>query len=419
MSLWTRVPQSGPAPCDRYKHACCAQGDDIYLLGGRRQGRLNDFWRYSAASSEWTELDCSSEEAPKELEEHTMVTHQGFLYVFGGMIDSAYTEGKTSLWLYDIDKKQWARWQGAHSKSGVPVNRWGHSAVVYESAMHVYGGYIDMKGSTQEFWMFDFDCGQWSSLLPPLGDAGPGPRHGHSAVVHRDGMYLYGGLMGLREQSDFWKWNFCSQSWSSVKAFSGPSKLVGHSAVRYEDSMLLFGGGETHSFPKNSLWRFSFTSQTWEKLSTAADASPPARIYHCSTGLGPGFRAKGSTAPSPGPSPGSTEKQDGLRLRPFKNRCFPSAAMQGAIELDTFCIKNGMDGSGRETSSSGAPERDDRLCPPSLRTSGLTVVNREAFGKDSLSVPEDRVVDLLLVIGGKPLSRRASISVWQLTLADL
>lgn len=45
--LWTPVPQEDPAPCDRYKHACCCQGGNIYMLGGRGKTALNDFWKYS------------------------------------------------------------------------------------------------------------------------------------------------------------------------------------------------------------------------------------------------------------------------------------------------------------------------------------------------------------------------------------
>ena len=37
-----------------------------------------------------------------------------------------------------------------------PSNRKGHSAVVVGSAMLVYGGIVDMKGSSQDFWSLDF-----------------------------------------------------------------------------------------------------------------------------------------------------------------------------------------------------------------------------------------------------------------------
>ncbi|CAG5866008.1 unnamed protein product [Menidia menidia] len=166
---------------DRYKHACCSWGAELYVLGGRDTRSLRDFWKYSVGKQqgtrhtppsprlsqqdlgllrtpnqtpsqatdpfqgwgsgagllgghmtvlcvsvrgEWTELSCRGEAAPEELEEHSMVAHevrpprvqvwgsgsdppppcltlQGLLYVFGGMLDSAYTPSRCALWLFD------------------------------------------------------------------------------------------------------------------------------------------------------------------------------------------------------------------------------------------------------------------------------------------------------------------------------
>ena len=38
----------------------------------------------------------------------------------------------------------------------VPCGRRGHTSVVHDHAMHIYGGYMDLKGSTSELWTFDF-----------------------------------------------------------------------------------------------------------------------------------------------------------------------------------------------------------------------------------------------------------------------
>ena len=44
----------------------------------------------------------------------------------------------------------------------VPGGRRRHSAVIATGAMHIYGGYVDLKGSTSEMWSFDF--GKYSGL---------------------------------------------------------------------------------------------------------------------------------------------------------------------------------------------------------------------------------------------------------------
>ena len=35
----------------------------------------------------------------------------------------------------------------------------------------------------------------------------PPARHGHTAVVHDEGMWVYGGMTDLNERSDFWRFD--------------------------------------------------------------------------------------------------------------------------------------------------------------------------------------------------------------------
>ncbi|KAJ8012387.1 hypothetical protein DPEC_G00042190 [Dallia pectoralis] len=432
-SLWTVLPQRSPAPCDRYKHACCSYGGEVFMLGGRSSQLLMDFWKYNVVRNEWTALDCSGVEAPEELQEHSMVTYQGLLYVFGGMIDSVYTKWKTPLWIFDVENKQWVYWKGKRNlpQNLVPANRRAHSAVVLGSSMYIYGGYVDMRGSSQEFWNFDFDTMLWSLLDCTQMEVGPGPRHSHSAIAYLDCMYMFGGLKGLREQKDLWRWNSASQAWSSLKSMSGPSKLLGHSAVVYRDSMLLFGGGETQHNPSSCLWRYSFNTQTWGKISALHNSSPPPhRIHHCCVGLGSSYQSAmtavtTTTTTTPTPTVTTRSRLEN-KLRPFKNKCFPSnPETQGDIELTTFSrdqlltepgdCGNGVNGKAVEPTGN---------C--------LTFENQEAFSEkwscceeDESHKPESNdsiaqhLPDLLLSLGGKPLTEHTTISVWQMTLANL
>ncbi|NXE18065.1 GEFF factor, partial [Ardeotis kori] len=262
---WKSAPQNKPSPCDRYKHACVICRGFVYLYGGRNITSLRDFWRYNIGNNEWEMLDCSRD-GPEELEEHSMVAYKGTLYIFGGMVDSAFTQGKTPLWIYDTDSARWTECctVPAETESSAPTNRKGHSAVVYHSSMYIYGGCFGIRGISQEFWTFHFDTRRWLCVSCPSHNAGPGPRHGHSAVVYQTGMYLFGGLMGLSEQKDLWKWDFVSSSWSNIRTSQGPPPAVGHASVVFKDSMLIFGGGISNSSPNDDLWKYHFHTQTWK-----------------------------------------------------------------------------------------------------------------------------------------------------------
>ncbi|KAG7215732.1 hypothetical protein INR49_021953 [Caranx melampygus] len=418
--LWTQLPQSSRSPCDRYKHACCSYDGSVYILGGRGRSCLRDFWRYSVVCNDWTELKCSGEAAPEELEEHTMVAHEGFLYVFGGMLDSAYTK----------TKQKWVQWQGKTSsrQTLMPTNRKGHSAVLVDSAMLLYGGLVDIKGSSQDFWRLDFDTMAWSLLTGSRqGSLGPGPRHSHSAMAYQDCMYLFGGLKGLREQKDFWKWNCSSHTWTLLKTRSGPSRLMGHSAVAYKDSMLLFGGGESQNSPNNCLWRFSFTTQTWGQVATLPGSSPPDKIHHCCAGLGPSYKSDLSSLHSSSGPKGLDGKS-----RPFKNKCFPAPlaflGSEGAIELETFsldkCYSNKAPTNSAELNSS-----KDGVGKDAQQMGNCLTFENQAFRKQWSCTEEDllpgldgdmmqHLPDLLLVLGGRPCSIHSPMSIWQMTLTD-
>lgn len=281
--------------------------------------------------------------------------------------------------------------------------------MVLNSAMVVYGGFVDIKGSSREFWRLDLDTMVWSMLSDHLNHSlSPGPRHGHSAVAHQGCMYLFGGLRGLQEQNDLWRWTSSSNMWTPLKNKSGPPRLMGHSAATYQGSMLVFGGGQSHNTPKNGLWRYSFTTQTWSQMAPLeGSAPPPVKIHHCCVGLGPGY------------IPGPPEAPQHSKIRPFKNKCFPAPltflGCEGAIELKTFR---------KESQGPLQPEFVSMREGP-WTYGGLTLENKGFRKTWSYSDDQDQdqdiaqhLPDLLLVLGGRPCSTPTPISVWQLTLCD-
>lgn len=203
---------------------------------------------------------------------------------------------------------------------------------------------------------------------------------------------------------------------------SGPSKLMGHSAVAYKDSMLVFGGGESQNAPKNCLWRYSFTTQTWGQVVTHLGSIAPNKIHHCCTGLGPSYEFKASDP--------SSSLRLGQKLRPFNNKCFPAPltflGSEGAIELKTFstdkCFSTPKK-SELEHMTQDSTEKDAQ------GLGNCMTFENKAFGKqwsctqeDLLHEEDDDIVkhlpDLLLFLGGKPCASHSTISLWHMTLTD-
>ncbi|XP_034042526.1 ras guanine nucleotide exchange factor F-like [Thalassophryne amazonica] len=265
------------------------------------------------------------------------------------------------------------------------------------------------------------------------GSLGPGPRHSHSAVSYQDCMYLFGGLQGLREQRDLWRWNSTNHTWSCLKNKSGPSRLVGHSAVTYKDSMFVFGGGESQNFPKNCLWRYSFPTQTWEQVATLSGLRPPPRIHHCCTGLGPSYRPI-TPSSSLCTSSGLGRKLLEEKFRPFKNKCFPAPlkylGSECNIELETFTPEKHYSGrtltklSGLDHIQKAVMEKGGQLVRDCLtfenkafRTHWSCADEEDLFDDEHGDITQN-LPDLLLVLGGRPCTMHTSITIWQMTLTD-
>ncbi|KAK9890770.1 hypothetical protein WA026_012115 [Henosepilachna vigintioctopunctata] len=270
--MWSAVASldaSGPAPSARSKHSATLVGDHIYLLGGRNGNLpMKDFWRYNLVTGKWHQLKPSGDKLPC-LQEHSAIAYKESLYVFGGEVGfSAGTE--TPLWLYDIKANTWKK---IRSRKGVasPKGRRGHTALVYKGSMFIYGGYQDLRGSCSELWAFHFDTESWHliSSCPKggNGDAYPAPRHKHSAIFHDDSLWIYGGMTDLQERSDLWKWDTRKRTWTNVKTKMNPGPLHSHAACRFPSFMIIFGG-ERGGHPTNELWKFNFGAEVWEKIVT-------------------------------------------------------------------------------------------------------------------------------------------------------
>ncbi|XP_074857327.1 uncharacterized protein LOC142016847 isoform X2 [Carettochelys insculpta] len=363
------------------------------------------------------------------------------------MVDSAFTQMKIPLWMYDIDSARWTEWQhtAVEIKSIAPVNRKGHSAVVYRSSMYIYGGYFDIRGITQEFWALRFDTREWSQVSPLSCDPGPGPRHGHSAVVYGTGMYLFGGLMGLSEQRDLWKWDFTSCNWSTIKTSQGPPKAVGHSSVVFQDSMLTFGGGISNSRPNSSLWKYHFSSQTWEKLASTTEVNLSSKRYHCILGIGIGFQLTpgfSSTSPINHWSPKGKDPQKLLavskpwaQLHAYFHQQPVYAGNGNEIEMKTFSQPMEPLGFCSFQTSSEADlcaDRAQSILSKNQHVSHLISSKEQALPEVTtnrrgterqLAKPTNMAVTnhhaMLLLIGGKPLSGHCEISLWQMELSSL
>ena len=94
-------------------------------------------------------------------------------------------------------------------------------------------------------------------LISQGGSECPSARHRHTAVLHDNGLWIFGGMTDLQEKSDLWRFDFVSRKWRSIRSKPGPGCLHSHCAVKFLSVMMLFGG-ERDGQALNEIWRFHF-----------------------------------------------------------------------------------------------------------------------------------------------------------------
>ncbi|CAG5045525.1 unnamed protein product [Parnassius apollo] len=237
---------SRTVPCARGKHSATLLGGHVYVLGGRGAGGavpLKDFWRFSLATGEWERLE-SRGDVPPSLQEHTATAHENKLYVFGGEAGSSSHE--TPLWIYDTELQVWrkvpgnprpahARRSGSAGERGEvsPSGRRGHSAHSLRDCLLLYGGYMDLRGSTNELWAFHYESESWRLVRGAR--AGPA-RHRHAAALLAARLYVHGGQCDLRDCADLWHYDIATETWERI------NQSIKWPSARVDGRVLLVGG---------------------------------------------------------------------------------------------------------------------------------------------------------------------------------
>lgn len=83
---------------------------------------------------------------------HTMVTHDRFLYVFGGSADSTLPN---DLHCYDLDAEVWSVII-PEPDSQIPSGRVFHASSVICDAMYIFGGTVDNNVRSGDMFRFQF-----------------------------------------------------------------------------------------------------------------------------------------------------------------------------------------------------------------------------------------------------------------------
>eukprot|EP00013_Stygamoeba_regulata_P025332 CAMPEP_0177652154 /NCGR_PEP_ID=MMETSP0447-20121125/12957_1 /TAXON_ID=0 /ORGANISM="Stygamoeba regulata, Strain BSH-02190019" /LENGTH=879 /DNA_ID=CAMNT_0019155337 /DNA_START=30 /DNA_END=2669 /DNA_ORIENTATION=- len=229
--------------------------------------------------------------------------------------------GAVSLWRCDGDATKWNQIQPESSLSLAAAPIHGSALAVMplsdeadqkagdsEHAMVLLFAALPTASNSQtplRCWAYSTVKNAWQEMCTDevkrtgssVGVSEPSAREGHTAVVYKDSVYVFGGRALASASSgsgsssssvgdaqlldDLWRLDVKANRWEVVKARGrAPSARAYHSAVVRDDSMLVFGGLATGSkFAHGDIHEFSFVSGRWRGLQATGD-SPGPRCGH-------------------------------------------------------------------------------------------------------------------------------------------
>eukprot|EP01064_Diplonema_japonicum_P021778 TRINITY_DN31342_c0_g1_i1.p1 TRINITY_DN31342_c0_g1~~TRINITY_DN31342_c0_g1_i1.p1 ORF type:complete len:512 (+),score=92.80 TRINITY_DN31342_c0_g1_i1:60-1538(+) len=182
----------------RYGHAAVCNGTQLHIFGGRHNKKtLKDLWTLTQMpSGEYhvKEVKPVSGRSPVGSYHSSMVLHNSKLVLFGGI--SPQGASTDSLITFNTTENTW---EHLKLQGGTPKPRHGHTACVVEQSMYVFGGMgsddtvPDRKEYFNDLFKMDFEGMVWTQIHFANG-VPPSPRCFHSSFSHGGLLYVFGGV---------------------------------------------------------------------------------------------------------------------------------------------------------------------------------------------------------------------------------
>ena len=151
----------------------------------------------------------------------------------------------------------------------------GAASAVWEGELYTYGG-LTPNGEFVSAILRWSGRGQNSELTAQAADASvgtPPARYGHSAVIVNDSLYIFGGQGAFGCLDDLWRFDFIKCEWHLVAATGAPpAPRTNHCACVSDDVMFVFGGKDVQPgkdvISYDDLYGFDFENWEWLAIET-------------------------------------------------------------------------------------------------------------------------------------------------------
>ncbi|XP_066147064.1 kelch domain-containing protein 3-like [Euwallacea fornicatus] len=228
------------------------------------------------------------EGCPKRVN-HAAVAVNHKIYSFGGFSTGEDCRGYSSMDVHVLNThtNRWFKHPVSdlpyfENDDILPYRRYGHTAVVYKNNIYIWGGRNDREACSV---IFKFDTFWHCWMAPPITGSVPRPRDGHSACIWKNYMFIFG---GYEEETDsfakqvfyldldklHWSYAICD----GCELNEEPTQRDFHTTVCINDRIYLFGGRGTTFLNNqyvenycNEVWYLDMKSFDWHHCRATGD----------------------------------------------------------------------------------------------------------------------------------------------------
>lgn len=177
------------------------------------------------------------------------------LYLFGGQFDDTYFN---NISMFDLSsfRNPESHWEFLKPKSFIPPPLTNHTMVSFDNKLWVFGG-DTLQGLLNKLFMYDPDINDWSLIdtSPANNDPQnvPPPMQEHAAIMYGNLMCIVGGKDELDDYlNTVYFLNMATFKWFKFPTISAglPQGRSGHSLSLLENNKLLIMGGDKFDYAK-------------------------------------------------------------------------------------------------------------------------------------------------------------------------
>jgi len=253
-------------------HMMVLHENRLFTFGGMRDKMWNSNLYYfdCCENRDWTLFETTGFPPTPRLD-FSMVTYKNQIFIFGGGKDSKFNNDTFSL---NLVTHTWSKIQPR--SPSVPVPRQGHSSVLHESELLVFGGWIGGYAMLNDLWAFNLDTYWWRKIEISSGIHDPPPFYANKMFVSRNSLVVFGGHNGSRHLNDLYLFDLETKKWEKVEQKGQlPSARGLYGAALFGTKLFVTCGNNSELGKFSDLYSLNLDNWNWSKLSLHGELPSP------------------------------------------------------------------------------------------------------------------------------------------------